>query len=615
MKVLRKLVAVLMVVIIGTSFPVPVSALTDEQLEFFARSSIYFYNPGAGRKSCFVSNMSGDTIMAKVVSYLSGNNPMNYVLSENGIAGILANFEGESGFNPFRFEGDSASGPGYGIAQFTGYGGISDSPILEPLRSDPRTANYFNDYFDVKYTKYDSSTGYPTEQVPAEVIDAWLEVQLDYFFGPGSQFENVKVGTYRNMGGTMGLDYISDDMTAREAMDAAKTPEDAARIFVWIMERPRYKETAASGRGARAEHWLEFTQSISGNSFGPTNAGSADGSGVTIIGDSITVGSESAIKSMMPNADIYAQTSKQFYTGTADNPGGITILKQLADTGKLGDTVVYALGTNSTITSREAQEVVDTVGSSRKIVFVTNYSTQNDYTTNNNVFAKMKNDNSNVLIADWKSAVQSQSSMYLAGDGIHPNAEGQALFASVLSSTVGVSSNMVSTCSGYLASNGGLTDAQAQALADYYNSSAVDASYYGLPFGKTNCVSFSAFFVQAFTSIGRDPSRGWGNGKDVAHNLSRANGLSEGEEPSPFAVFSVTAGSTMCSDGYICGHTGIVVAVDGDVVTTVEAAYPSTPAYVKKRDISYFTNDKYGVSFTYLSGIMNMSELLDVVGN
>ncbi len=603
----------LLVVVMGVVAPMPAVALTNEQLEFFARNNIYLYNPG-NKRTCYASNMSGDTIMAKVVSYLSGNNSENMVLSENGIAGILANFEGESGFNPFRFEGDKSSGPGYGIAQFTGSGGIDGSPILPKLRSDPRTENYFNEYFDVKYTRYDSSTGYPTEQVPMDVIDAWLAVQLDYFFlGTNSQFESVRVGTYRNSGGTMGLDYIDDDMTAHQAMDAARSPEDAARIFVWIMERPAYKETASKGRGERAKQWLEYVRSMGGNSFGPTSASTVDGSNVTIIGDSITVGSRSEIEKMLPEADIYAQESKQFYTGTSSNPGGITILKQLNDNNQLKNTVVYALGTNSSVTSKEAQEVVKTAGSNRKVVFVTNYSTQRDYTTNNNVYEKMKNDNSNVLVADWKSVVQSQESTYLNEDGIHPNAAGQTLFATVISNTVGASSSMVSMCSGYIAKNGGLTDAQAQALADYYNSGAVNA--FDLPLHmKTNCVSFSAFFVQWFTSIGRT-SRGWGNGKDVAHNLSRSDGLPEGEEASPFAVFSVTAGSTVCDDGYICGHTGIVVAVDGNMVTTVEAAYPSTPAYVKKRDISYFTNAKYGVSFTYLENILNMGRLLDIVGN
>ena len=152
------------------------ATLDSDTLNVFSQNNILFYDPQGMR--CYNSmNLNGDTIMAKVVNYLKGNNPTGFSLSDNGIAGILANFQGESGFNPFRFEGDGISGPGYGIAQFTPM-----SKILEPLRSDPRTANYYNEYFDIKYTRYNSDTGLPTESVPMSVIDAWLSVQLDFFF-------------------------------------------------------------------------------------------------------------------------------------------------------------------------------------------------------------------------------------------------------------------------------------------------------------------------------------------------------------------------------------------------------------------------------------------------
>ncbi len=60
---------------------------------------------------------------------------------------------------------------------------------------------------------------------------------------------------------------------------------------------------------------------------------------------------------------------------------------------------------------------------------MTNWTKSNDYTANNNVLAKVKNDNKNVSIADWEAAIESQADTYLSSDGIHPNAEGQELFA------------------------------------------------------------------------------------------------------------------------------------------------------------------------------------------
>lgn len=156
----------------------------------------------------------------------------------------------------------------------------------------------------------------------------------------------------------------------------------------------------------------------------------------------------------------------------------------------------------------------------------------------------------------------------------------------------------------------GLTESQAQKLADYYNGPNVDASEYGLPSGKTNCVSFSMWFTKAIASLS------WvsGNGRDVAHALAEEHNLPEGTEPRPYALFSVTHGITYCGEA-LCGHTGIVVAVNGDEVLTVEAAYPSTPAYVTTRDRSYFENTVYQNTFTYLDSSVDQSKLKNIVGN
>lgn len=606
MKIAKRVICVLLTLLLAL---IPVgsasAALSDSVLDNFAENGIYYYNPQGGGALCYSGNLDGDTIMAKVVSYLKGNNPAGFVLSDNGIAGVLANFQGESGFNPFRFQGDQQSGPGYGIAQFTGM-----EKILQPLRSDPRTANYYNDYFDLKYTYTDYSTGLPKDSVPMNVVDAWLGVQLDFFFGASSEFENTRVGDYRNRGGTMGLSYISSDMTAHEALEAAQTPEDATRIFVWIMERPEDKEGAANSRSRNAATWLDYVRQLPVTSGAGAGSSTADGSQVTIIGDSITVGATSQLEQKLPGVDIHAQESKQFYNGTASNPGGIEILRDLVNSGSLRNTLVYALGTNGNFTLDQAQEVVDLAGLSRKVIFVTNWTETRDYTANNNVIAKVKNDNRNVLIANWASAVESQASTYLGTDGIHPNEEGKELFAQIIANTVGTSKNTFSACSVGLV-EGGMDKSQAQRIADYYNGDEVDASYWGLPHGKMNCVSFSAFFVQRFTSVGRS-IRAWGNGKDTAHNLAQTEGLPTGGEARPYTLFSTTTGSTVCEDGYLCGHTGIIVGVEGDKIITIEAAYGAYDARVFTRDSSFFVNDKYGDTFTYLDSILNQSDLMQI---
>lgn len=171
-----------------------------------------------------------------------------------------------------------------------------------------------------------------------------------------------------------------------------------------------------------------------------------------------------------------------------------------------------------------------------------------------------------------------------------------------------------SSCANYCkdsgggAINGGLTESQAQKLVDYYNSDAVDGS--NLPFGKMNCVSFVKWFVEEFTDL----TYAGGDGKDVAHNLATANNLEEGNEPRPFSVFSVTTiGTTMCGS-FKCGHTGIVVAVDGDMITTAEAAFEHYNGTVFTANKSDFSNAEYGKTYTYIDSAIDKEKLSKIIG-
>ncbi len=161
----------------------------------------------------------------------------------------------------------------------------------------------------------------------------------------------------------------------------------------------------------------------------------------------------------------------------------------------------------------------------------------------------------------------------------------------------------------------GLDETQAQNIADYYNGPATIA--YTLPLGlKSNCVSFSYWFVMKFTSLGGFPN---GNGKDVANGLITQYNLQGGNEPRPYAVFSTSTGNLICkSDNLPCGHTGIVVSVDGNDVTTLEASYSTnggSGAQIVHRDISYFVNNYYPNVFAYLDSVLNLTELNAVAGD
>lgn len=158
---------------------------------------------------------------------------------------------------------------------------------------------------------------------------------------------------------------------------------------------------------------------------------------------------------------------------------------------------------------------------------------------------------------------------------------------------------------------GGLTEEEAQRLVDYYKSDRVDADEWGLPHGKANCVSLSMWFIQAFTSIGKNGNIS-DNGNGVAYQTAIVGNLNQGNDPRPFSVFSVTEGVTMCGD-VPCGHTGIIVGVYGDDVLTIEAAYETSTGYVDHHSKEYFVNARFGNSITYLESILNKADLASAI--
>lgn len=121
--------------------------------------------------------------------------------------------------------------------------------------------------------------------------------------------------------------------------------------------------------------------------------------------------------------------------------------------------------------------------------------------------------------------------------------------------------------------NGGMTQAQAQALVDLYNQTGnafLDARYgqYGGPGScgdnhAENCVSFSVYFLNKYTSFQQYPP---GNGIDTARSLSKMSGLPLTSTP---AAYSIGSGPGSGSDG----HTLVVLGVNGDQVIVGEAAY------------------------------------------
>ena len=169
-----------------------------------------------------------------------------------------------------------------------------------------------------------------------------------------------------------------------------------------------------------------------------SSTSSADGSDITIIGDSITKGAKAKIQEKLPKADIYAQGCKTISVDLStscdgpNNKSGKTLVNEV----KLRKKVIFALGANETSASEQTlQSIIDKIGTDKTIFLVTVYENGKYASGLNAIYEKLANTNNNVKIIRWGEAVQDDPS--LVSDGTHPTTNGAEKLASLFAEDSG----------------------------------------------------------------------------------------------------------------------------------------------------------------------------------
>jgi len=161
---------------------------------------------------------------------------------------------------------------------------------------------------------------------------------------------------------------------------------------------------------------------------------------------------------------------------------------------------------------------------------------------------------------------------------------------------------------------GGMNHSEAERFMNTYSNSPDSIDYIGTssrtcPGGAlSNCVSFSAYFVNKYTTLeGMDGTGGPnGNGVDWVDNLlSRNPNVEGGDTPKPYSVFSTA------TSGGGAGHTGVVLGVDTErgVVITGEASCSSSSSggFVSERSIESMSNGSF--EFAYVEEFLKGGDL------
>lgn len=443
----------------------PVMAM-DKTL--YSQNNILFYDADDNNDKCGGGNGSvvGGTVGEKIWSGLTGI----VGLTEEQAAGVLGNMMSESGLNPAKHEISAVNSyqPGFDLEHNTSnaYGlgliqwsfGRRTQMYAYVKSKNASLLKYLEDY--AKYSTNLDGEGFlkaAGNEVANELIQYEMEFLRDELKNNGSYSGIYKTNSVREA-----AQYFLEHVEIPANPTLAAHPERATQAESFYKEyagktisEGATKVDTASGNDAKADDTDEEAASGEASDGGSDSNGNdakaASKSEVTIIGDSIAVGAESAVKEKMPKAEINAEVGRQWVAG-------------LSVLGSAKGNVVYALGTNNwspSLSESDVSEMVSKAGE-KNIYLVTNFSTDKKYEAafekNNTIFNEAAKKYSNVKVIDWKGAASADAEKYLSSDGLHPTSEGAKLWAELITKAL-AGGAVINEC--------GEVGEGASALADY----------------------------------------------------------------------------------------------------------------------------------------------------
>jgi peptidoglycan/LPS O-acetylase OafA/YrhL len=164
------------------------------------------------------------------------------------------------------------------------------------------------------------------------------------------------------------------------------------------------------------------------------------GSQVTAVGDSVLLASAAALEAALPGVYIDAKVDRQTATG-------LTLVRSLAAAGRLRHVVVFSLGTNGPVTTRQLRQLQRAAGSARELVLVSTFGPQAWEHAVNTTLAAAARHGKHTELANWHAAIAARPAL-LWPDGVHPRPAGARLYARVVRAAIkaGLGSSQQPSC-------------------------------------------------------------------------------------------------------------------------------------------------------------------------
>lgn len=152
------------------------------------------------------------------------------------------------------------------------------------------------------------------------------------------------------------------------------------------------------------------------------------GDRISAVGDSVMLASAPALLERLPGIEVDAEVSRSIWAG----PGA---LESLAAGGRLRPYVVVALGTNGPVNVESLERMLEVVGPQRHLVLVNAFAPRDWIPGVNADLQAFADAHHNVSVADWAGAIGTRTDL-LAGDQVHPGAQGGRIFAETVADAV-----------------------------------------------------------------------------------------------------------------------------------------------------------------------------------
>lgn len=150
---------------------------------------------------------------------------------------------------------------------------------------------------------------------------------------------------------------------------------------------------------------------------------------VVVIGDSVSLGASTELNAAFPHGLVDSAVGRQASEA-------LSVYQGYADSGVVGNTVIFSIGSNGALDEDTLQAIYDAVGSDKELWFVNDRTPRDWCTANNDLLASFASTHDHVGIIDWYDASAGVSDWFW-DDGTHLRPEGAQSFTDLIVQTIG----------------------------------------------------------------------------------------------------------------------------------------------------------------------------------